>query len=182
MSTLAYLGEIARLFVAITLVVAVVGKCLAMKSFTVSLTDQFHVPDALGPAVAWGTLAFEALLAGALLTPAPDLVTWGLRAALVLFIAFGLLITAVVLRRQPVYCYCFGKATQPLGLADLLRNLSLVGACLLALRQGAGGAPLLPIATWLALAGAGLLGFLMSAHFATVAYLLAPPTEESPLG
>ncbi|MEO0420961.1 MAG: MauE/DoxX family redox-associated membrane protein [Pseudomonadota bacterium] len=181
MTTPVYLAEIARLFVAITLVVAVLGKCLATRSFIVSLTDQFRVPDALGPFVAWGLIALEATVAAALLMPVAQTVDLGVRAALVLFALFGLLIASVLLRRQPVYCYCFGQATQPLGAADLLRNITLVGACVLAMRWGAGEAPL-ALGTWLSVAAAGLVGFLMSAHLGTVVQLLATPTEEAPLG
>ncbi|MEM9384558.1 MAG: MauE/DoxX family redox-associated membrane protein [Pseudomonadota bacterium] len=181
MTTAYYLAEIARLFVAITLVVAVVAKCTSMKSFTLSLTDQFRVPDAAGPTVAWGVIVVEAVVASAMLTTVEEVVDWGARAALLLFAVFGVLIAAVLARRQPVYCYCFGEATQPLGRADLVRNLSLVGACVLAIRQGAGEASL-AFGTWSALAAAALITFLMSAHLANVAHLLAPPAEGSSLG
>ncbi|MEO0973492.1 MAG: MauE/DoxX family redox-associated membrane protein, partial [Pseudomonadota bacterium] len=134
-----------------------------------------------GSTVAWALIAVEAVVAAALLAPIAEVVTWGTRGALVLFALFGGFIAVVLQRREPVYCYCFGEATQPLGAVDLVRNLLLLGGCGLALRYGAGHTTF-ALSTWLAVAAGGVVAFLVSAHLTTLAFLLAPATEESPLG
>jgi hypothetical protein len=126
-ATAGYLAELGRLYVAVTLAVAAVGKGLALGPFVASTANLLGLTRTPAHFVAVAVIAAEGAIA-VLLLLGGYLSQIGMAAALLLFLAFTGVLAAALVRRRTVHCNCFGGRGHKVSGYDLLRNATLIVA------------------------------------------------------
>lgn len=122
-----YLSELCRLYVFVTLAIAVLGKSLATGPFVASTADLLGVTRRSARFVAIPVIWAEAVIATLLLLGG-DPARAGMAAALLLFLAFTTTLALALARRQTVRCNCFGGRGHNVSIHDLVRNATLIAA------------------------------------------------------
>lgn len=131
------ISSICLLLISITLVMSAWGKTINFNTFHQSLVEEFKAPTALILPAVILLIALEWLLAALLLIPS-SLNIFAIQATTGLFIAFTLLIGWALFKGKLISCNCFGKSNQPISKYDLVRNILLVTASLMALHLESG--------------------------------------------
>jgi hypothetical protein len=165
----AYIAEACRLTVFLVLAVAVAGKAMARQDVADSIADLIRVPERVARAGAALVLGAEGLIALLLLAGGG----WSrpaMAAAIILFAIFAGFILLALVQRRAVVCSCFGGRGHPLSFWDLVRNLILIAAGAIYLRQSPLGHALDP-AAWLLLAGIAFILFLVATNLNRIALL-----------
>ncbi|WKE64856.1 hypothetical protein PVT67_14460 [Gallaecimonas kandeliae] len=121
------LALLARLLAGLFFGFSALGKGRALNAFSQNLVDSFGVPAALAGAASWTLVAFEALLALALLG------SWTYRCAamalaFLALAAFTALVAWRHVQEGNLRCHCFGTSDRPLSRFDIARNLLLLAA------------------------------------------------------
>lgn len=157
-----YFAELCRLYVLVTLAVAVAGKAVGFGPFRVSIAELFGLSRGIARYVAYPVIGTEALIA-ALLLAGGNWAWVGMASALMLFLAFTAVILVVLMQRRAVRCNCFGGRGHRISVYDLLRNGSLIAAAGCYIRCWAPAMSPEPTA-FAPLLGIALILFLISAY------------------
>ena len=168
-----YLAEIAWLMIAFAMLVAAASKSRDLRRFADALIDNFQVPIRFGMSVAVAVVAAEWSVV-ALLFAGDAIRIVGIGLASMLLLLFSAVIAAVLWRKQPVFCHCFGRARQPLSALDLIRNGIFLVACLMYAVWGQAGANHELLAQLALIMAAGLC-FLLSVSLSEINTLLREP-------
>ncbi|MEA3011147.1 MAG: hypothetical protein QOJ91_2839 [Sphingomonadales bacterium] len=161
--TAAYAGEACRLFVMVALAAAVAGKTMAIDDFRDTLLDLPLVSIRNSGAAALAVIGIEALVLGAV-GVAPRV---GMAAALVTFLLMSTAILIALVTRRALTCNCFGGRARPVSWLDLVRNLTLIGACAFFLSCPPLDRP--GLSEWLLLLGIAFIAFVISTNLDEIA-------------
>ncbi|HMG46079.1 MAG TPA: MauE/DoxX family redox-associated membrane protein [Allosphingosinicella sp.] len=165
----AYLAELCRLYVAVALLAAAIGKAGDLASFRLTIAALLPVPmRRTGPA-ALAIVATEGLVALPLLAGGP----WSrpaMAAAMTLLIAFTVVLFVALVQRKAISCNCFGGGGHMISAFDLLRNAALIAAAGFNLGYGPAG-NVLDLAAGLLLLGIAAVLFLVSTSLDGIARL-----------
>ena len=154
-----HVGEIARLWLLIAVLVAACGKSLAFGRFCRDLAASFPELGKAGAPLAAAIVAIEWVLAVLLLSGGTVLRVGFIGTAL-LFTALTAVVAVALAQDRTVVCSCFGTASHRMSGYDLLRNGVLVGAAVF----GVFAPPVVGLDAFshIALAGIALIAFQLS--------------------
>ena len=124
----AHVAEALRLYVILTLSVAVLGKLRALGAFQRTMAELTQTPAGLARASAGAVIAAEAACALALIwRPTTQA---GAAAGAILFLGFGAVVARALIQRRAIPCNCFGDNDgHTLSGPDLMRSGLLATAC-----------------------------------------------------
>jgi len=122
------IAEVARLYVLAVLLWGAQGKVRAFAGFRETLEFWLGLRPSLSAPAAAATICLEGAFGLGLAWPDPAPRRIAMIGALILFSLFTLLITLTLARGRTLRCSCFGNSGDDLSPADILRNLSLIGA------------------------------------------------------
>ncbi len=152
-------GEIARLWLLIAVLVAATGKSVAFSRFCRDIAASFPELGKAGVPLAASIVAIEWLLA-ALLLSGGAAARYGLVGTALLFAVLTAVVALALAQDRTVVCSCFGTASHRMSGYDLLRNGLLVGAAVFGVFAPPAGD--LDVFSHLALAGIALIAFQLS--------------------
>lgn len=168
----AYIAELCRLYLLVTLAAAVAGKVADMVDFGAAITGLTGLSRNLAQVAAYAVLVAETLVAGLLLAGE----RWtriGMGTATAMFLVFTALILVALVRRKSVRCNCFGGGGHRISAYDAVRNGLMILAALFPLCLSTPALPLAPAATALLL-GSALILFLISTSLRDIMAVGAP--------
>ena len=122
-----HFAEICRLLIAIVLLFAAISKLFTFTQFKENLVESFHFPNNLSSIIAILVIAIESLLSILILANG----SWtylAMQMAFILLSAFSILIIWVLVKDKVISCNCFGSATTPISMLDLVRNMVFIAA------------------------------------------------------
>jgi integral membrane sensor domain MASE1 len=159
MTLASQVGEIARLWLLIAVLVAACGKSLAFGRFRRDLAASFPELGKASVPLAAAIVAIEWVLA-VLLLYGGAAVRYGFIGTALLFGALTAVVAAALAQDRTVVCSCFGTTSHRMSGYDLLRNGLLVGAAVFGVF--APPAVGLEVFSHIALAGVALIAFQLS--------------------
>ena len=168
MTVVAYLAELCRLYVSITLAAAALGKATDVPMFGATIRQLSGFPSRMANLVACFVIGIEAAISASLLLGG-DWARFGMAAAVVLISIFSAVIVRALAKGERVTCNCFGSRGQRMSVHDLARNGFLVAAGGFYLLKEPGS---LTLAAAGSLSGIALILFLISSHLREISSLI----------
>lgn len=126
--TAAYIGEACRFYVMLVLFAAAIGKVGGVRAFQGTLATVFGITGPWSRVVALAVIVLEGGV-GTLLLFGGEVAWIAMMVATTLFVVFAATISAMLARRMPVACNCFGGSSHVISGFDLARSASLLAAC-----------------------------------------------------
>lgn len=168
----AYIAELCRLYVLVTLAAALAGKVADMADFETAIAGLTGLTRGVARVAARAVTVAEASIAG-LLMAGERWTRVGLGVAALMFLAFTVVILAALVRRKAVRCNCFGGGGHKISAYDVARNGLIIAAALFPLHLSALALPSAPAVTTLLL-GMALILFLVSTSLGNIVAVAIP--------
>jgi hypothetical protein len=129
---LAYLLAFCRVVFGLLFFASFVGKIRNIPLFERTITDFQLLPPVLSKIAAFAVLGGELVVVGLMLIGGP-LLGVGFTLAIILLLAFCLVLALGLVRRMQVSCNCFGASDKQISGYDLGRNVGFLSCALLGL-------------------------------------------------
>jgi uncharacterized membrane protein YphA (DoxX/SURF4 family) len=126
-----YIAEISRLILFWVMLLGCSGKVRSFSVFNQNISENLNIMLSRAKLITVALIVLEAILCVMLLMGI--FTTFAILSTLALLVVFSVWQIYNLIQSNHVNCHCFGESNEPLSYLDLLRNLFLIAAGVLAL-------------------------------------------------